>query len=108
MIDIKKNFGKRLKELRVKEGLTQELLAEKISLSARMVSSVENGKAFVSSEVIENLCKAFEVSPKYFFDDAEIIKNSDDLSLTEEIKKRVDELSVARLKDIYNIIVALS
>mgnify|MGYP005757911651 FL=1 len=107
-MDVKKNFGKRLKELRVKHDLTQEELGEKVSLSARMISSLENGKTFISSDILENLSNLFEVPPRYFFDDVSLLKDEEDKLIAENIKQRVDELNSSRLKDIYNIIVALN
>lgn len=107
-MDVKKNFGKRLKELRVKYDLTQEELGEKVSLSARMISSLENGKTFISSDILENLSNLFDVPPRYFFDDVSLLKDEEDKLIAENIKQRVDELSSSRLRDIYNIIVALN
>lgn len=37
-------FGERIRELRVKRGLTQQAVAERMSVSVSYVSKVENGK----------------------------------------------------------------
>lgn len=65
---MKKKFGKRIKELRTKEKLTQEQLAEMINIEERSLSKIECGENFVSADTLEKLAKALKVSPKDLFD----------------------------------------
>lgn len=67
-IDIKKLFGERLKELRVKKGLTQEELAELINVGDRNLSKIERGKSFVKAETIAKIVVALNIKPKDLFD----------------------------------------
>lgn len=67
-IDVKKLFGQRIKELRLKRGLTQEQLAPLIDVGERNLSKIECGKSFVKAETIARLLNALEVEPKELFD----------------------------------------
>jgi len=66
--DIKILFGKRLKELRIKKGLTQEQLAEIIGVGERNVSKIECGKNFVKLETLTNILNALDIEPQELFD----------------------------------------
>lgn len=66
-----KEFGKRLKSVRKKYGVTQEKLAEKLYLSTDSISNYENGKTTCMPEqsaqiedIISTLqnCSAFDLS----------------------------------------------
>ena len=52
-----KKLGKRLKEFRVKNGLTQEKLAELCDLSTSYISYIETGKRKLSFKTIEILSR---------------------------------------------------
>lgn len=67
-MDIKKQFGKNVKDARLKLKLTQEQLAEKIGISAKSLSQIELGNNFVSAENLEAICNALEIYPKKLFD----------------------------------------
>ena len=66
--NIKKLLGKKIKELRIKRGFTQEQLSEKIGIGERNLSKIECGKNFVTAETLSNLLIALEVSAKDLFD----------------------------------------
>ena len=74
-MEIKKLFGKKVKEKRLALSLTQEALAEKIGISAKSLSQIELGNNFVSAENLEAICLALNVTPRHLFDfqDNEII-----------------------------------
>jgi transcriptional regulator with XRE-family HTH domain len=61
-MDIKQKFGKRLKELRLQKGLSQEALANIAELDRTYIPSIEKGERNVSITVIEKLAKALEVT----------------------------------------------
>jgi transcriptional regulator with XRE-family HTH domain len=62
-MDTLKKFGERVRELRVKRGLSQEQLAESSGLHRTYISSLELGKRNVSLINIHALAKALGVSP---------------------------------------------
>ena len=100
-MDIKKKLGNKIRELRIKRSLTQEMLAEKINLSPKSLSQIELGNNFVSAETLDSICSALEINPKSLFDFEEL-----------EIKKEdyLDEINIKLkhnpqlLKTIYKII----
>ena len=67
-MNIKKNFGKKIKEKRLEKELTQEELAEKIGISPKSLSQIELGNNFVSAEILEAICQALSISPRVLFD----------------------------------------
>ena len=66
---LRKNIGKKIKLARSKTNYTQEVLAEKISLSPRYISQLERGIAFGSASTIVSLCKALNISSDFLFSD---------------------------------------
>ncbi|MBR3254917.1 MAG: helix-turn-helix transcriptional regulator [Clostridia bacterium] len=65
----RKSIGKKIKLARSKTDYTQEMLAEKLSLSARYISQLERGIAFGSATTIVNLCKALNINSNFLFED---------------------------------------
>jgi len=62
-MDIRKQFGKKLREIRLKKGISQEKLAELCNLHRTYISSVERGKRNISLLNIEKIAKALNVDP---------------------------------------------
>lgn len=61
MAGIKRQLGKKIKELRLKAGYSQEELAAKAGLHRTYMSDVERGERNVSVENIEKIVKALGV-----------------------------------------------
>lgn len=68
MENIKVNFGKRVKQLRVSNGYSQEKLAEISDLDRTYIPGIEAGKRNVSLEIINKLAKAFEIEIHKLFE----------------------------------------
>ncbi|WP_445955000.1 helix-turn-helix domain-containing protein [Yeosuana sp.] len=68
MEDIKVNFGKRVKQLRVSNGYSQEKLAEISDLDRTYIPGIEAGKRNVSKEIINKLAKEFEIEIHKLFE----------------------------------------
>ena len=62
MTDIKTKFGKHLKNLRVKQGLTQEELADKAGMHFTYIGQIERGLRNPSLINLQKLAKALKVS----------------------------------------------
>lgn len=60
-MDIRKQFGKRVKQLRQENELSQEALAHLAELDRTYIPSIEKGERNVSLEVIQKLSKAFKI-----------------------------------------------
>ena len=61
MIDIKKQLGQKIRELRQRKGYSQEKLASKAGLHRTYMSDIERGERNVSVENIEKIAKALSV-----------------------------------------------
>jgi len=68
MENIKVNFGKRVKQLRLSKGYSQEKLAEISNLDRTYILGIEAGKRNVSLEIINKLAKAFEIEIHKLFE----------------------------------------
>jgi transcriptional regulator with XRE-family HTH domain len=60
-MDIKIQFGLKIKQLRIEKGLSQEALAHKADIDRTYVPGIESGKRNVSIVVIEKLAKALTI-----------------------------------------------
>lgn len=67
-MNIKQVLGKKIKEKRIQQALTQEQLAEKIGISPKSLSQIELGNNFVSADNLEQICSALNVHVKNLFD----------------------------------------
>lgn len=67
MEDIKLAFGKRVKELRLQKGISQEKLANIAGLDRTYMTQVENGKRNLTIEKIRQICKGLNISLSDFF-----------------------------------------
>lgn len=77
-MNIKKDFGQRIKELRNKKGITQYQLAEMVGIDPKHMSHIETGRSFPKADLIEKFANALEVEyPELFstqyLEDREII-----------------------------------
>ena len=103
MENIKILFGKRLRELRKKNGLTQEELAEKLDIAERNISKIECGDNFPRPEKLIKLAKILNVSVQDLF-------NFNHYKKYENLKVEIIELintHPEKITDIYKIVKAL-
>ena len=84
--EIDKIFGKVLKKFRVKRGLTQEDLSERLGISLKYISRIENGYNGVKTQTLIKYLNILRLSPnilyKYFIEDEETKKS---IALSEKI-----------------------
>ena len=79
-MSIKKELGKKIKNLRISKGYTQEKLSEMAEISQRALSSIEIGENFVTAGTFDKLSKALGVTSEELFatddvkDPVELIK----------------------------------
>jgi transcriptional regulator with XRE-family HTH domain len=67
MDNIKIRFGRRLRELRLEKGWSQETLANIAEIDRTYIPGIESGKRNVSIEVILKLSNAFEIDISQLF-----------------------------------------
>lgn len=95
MSDLKKNLGKRIKQLRKELGFSQERLAELVNMDKPNLSNIECGKRFMTAQTLQNIASALNVPVRELFDFS--FENSDEYILP-DIKKILNESSLEELK----------
>lgn len=95
-MNLTKKFGKRLKELRKKAGLSQQNLAELVGMeSSNNISKLEAGEQLPKKENLEKICVALKIEPKELFDFAHF-KSKDEL--IEDINNDMQNMSLKDLQ----------
>lgn len=115
-IDLKKQIGARLKQLRLELDLTQEQLADKLA-SVKGKSSIanyENGSNLPSDEVKLQMCKIFNCTLDYLMCKSDIRNpetvdfdpdklyiglSAKDYNMTDEKRKQIEEFAKFVLAD---------
>lgn len=101
--DIDRNFGKILRDFRIKNKLTQEQLSEKLGISLKYISRIENGNNGVKTQTLINYMNILGITPNTiyssFIDNKNILK---DMQISEKISSLSDEK-----KDFLNSIIDL-
>ena len=65
---IRNSIGRKIRNLRLEKGISQEKLAEYVNMSREHISCIERGKNLTSIETLYEMSKFFEISIKDFFD----------------------------------------
>lgn len=103
---IKQELGKKIKNMRIRRGLTQEQLAEAVDISQRTMSGIEIGENFVTAETLDKIIKALNTTAEEIFA-TNHLRDKD--ILVDEIIKDINFIAENSMKlDIlYNVIKAL-
>ena len=97
-MNLKQQLGKRIKELRLKNNLTQSALAEIVDIASKYQSCVETGNSYPSAELIEKYAKAFNLEPSEVLS----INNSKiKTDLINKINKKIEAFSISKLEKLY-------
>ena len=100
-MSLKKDFGKRLKEIRQKRGFTQFQLAEKAEIDAKHMSHIETGRSFPKADLIEKFAKILNVEYNTFFN---ITRHKSREEIIAEINSLLDNTGDEKLGIIYRVI----
>ena len=98
---IYKSLGDVFKKYRIKNHLTQENIAEKLGISVKYISRIENGTGGVKLERLVNYFNILGIIPNIAFGD--LIKN-EKLNYQLELSKKVEDLSDSEIKFIIGFI----
>ena len=74
------NIGKRLKQLRQDNHITQQQLADYLYVSVDSIYGYEKGRVAIGHDQIEKLCVRFNVSADYFYFERDRKLNEEDSS----------------------------
>ena len=100
-LDIDKVLGEVFKEYRVKNKLTQEKIAEKLGISVKYISRIENGTGWVKVETLVNYMNILGISPNVIFE--KLIVNKD-LENQIELSCKASKLSEEKLNFVISVI----
>lgn len=99
--NIDKILGEIFKEYRIKNKLTQENIAEKLGISVKYISRIENGTGGVKVETLVNYINILSISPNVIF---ERLITNDDLKLQLELSQKASNLSDDKIQFIMSVI----
>jgi len=88
-------FGKKIKELRKKQTLTQAQLAELVNVDDKHISCIESGKNFPSPDLLERIACSLKVEVKDLFEFS-YLKQPENLK--EDIAKMLSKLNEEQLR----------
>ena len=104
-LNIKKQLGARIKELRLAKGYSQEEFAEIIGIAPRTLCGIEIGKNFFTSKTLEKILTSLNITPQDLFT-VNYIKPQEDLvnEIIEIVKSTKDR---QKIETIYKIVCAM-
>lgn len=94
MSNLQEYISKRIRVLRIKEGMTQEMLEEKAELGTNYVYKIENLEPNIKIKTLEKNMKALDVDIPTFFDvtlkeeDSDLVKLIDNLKALPAYKQK--------------------
>ena len=95
-------IGKNIQAIRKSNGYTQERLAEKIEVSVRYISDIEQDRAKPSYEVLIRICNLFHIGIDQIFGEYLEVKNN---KILEYSLSGFDKLSKKDKETIENLII---
>ena len=101
---IEKDIGKRIQEYRKKRGITQEKLAEKISVSTHYLSALERGVYNIKLETLVNILNELDCSADEVFCD--VVKKSFDVKAT-RLSEKLSHLPIDEQYRVYEVVDAM-
>ncbi len=84
------NSGSKLRELRQKQNIKQDTLAQVLGIAQRKISGIEGNSVLFNTKQIFRLVEFFKVSPSYFLQDDE----SPTASANGEYLKRIEAILI--------------
>ncbi len=108
MSDVKKQFGARLRSLRIKKDLTLEDLADLSGLHSTYIGSVERGERNISLEAIERLTKGLqlEIFELFLLNSESVLENNVE-DFLKEVKTQTASLNKRERKFVLSLIKAV-
>lgn len=93
---IHEQVGRKIKQLRIREGMTLEQLGERLGVTKGYVHHMENGNRKISLDFLQSIADVFNVGMYYFFTDRKLVELDDEtialFNLNNELKE--EEISI--------------
>ena len=99
----KEILGKKIRQIRIERGFSQEKLSEKIDISPRHMCTIENGNSFPSIETFVKIAEILDIDINDFFN----LTPANNDKLRTEIYELVQTSSVTQLHLIKDLILAV-
>lgn len=96
--------GKKLKEVRISQNITQEYIANKVDVNTSHISNIENNRVKISLTTLVRICNALNVTVDYILADE---YNDCTSALEQEILHELHSCPDETKKQILKIIKAL-
>ena len=81
-------ISKKIKQIRLQKGLTQEYIANQANVNTSHISNIENGRVKISLSTLILVCNALEVTLDYILSDEYVHpQNSMEQSILQELRK---------------------
>ncbi len=93
--NIDSSIGKVFKDYRKRHHLTQDKMAEKLEISEKYISRLENGNSGVKLETLVNYMNILGIAPNVVFHE---LMTNEDVKLQVELSCKISELSEPKLK----------
>ncbi|MBQ8886462.1 MAG: helix-turn-helix transcriptional regulator [Candidatus Gastranaerophilales bacterium] len=93
--------GLKIKEIRKRKKISQEKLAEMVSMNTRSILRLENAQNIPTIETLDKIAKALNVSISDFFE-TQTTKNKDEI--IEDINKCLLMMNTDELKNFYKAV----
>ncbi len=90
------DMGKRLRDFRKAEGITQKAMAEKLSLSPNFYGKVERGESKLPLDKLLQLCEEYDLDADYIIKGTKRNKNV--------ISDLLDDFPEDKLEDVFEIV----
>lgn len=98
-------FGKKLKELREKRGMTQEELSNLLDIEWQHISRLENGKNLPSCNILISIAKIFDIDIRSLTEYEYLNKDFDvDNEITKLLKQSSTEQKIVFYKILNSIL----
>ncbi|MGH2664645.1 helix-turn-helix domain-containing protein [Flavobacterium sp.] len=91
MNDFLIGIGKRLKDIRKKNNLTINELANRANVSNGLISRIENGRTIPSLPVLLDLIQSLEIDASYFFEGVEKKSNAKFIHIPKENQQNLEK-----------------
>ena len=98
-------IGKFIAEMRKAKSLTQEQLAEKLSVNSRSISRWENGRCMPDLSLYESICNILDISINELLSGEKIIKDNYQETFERNVINLIDE--VDKKTNIYNLVLKI-